>query len=83
MERRADGVAREEGTLLVTEGAPDRWSLGCQRPTLQIQGARFLVTRPWTSRDYRSAQGRMLLKADICGEKALLLSGLKGVSVCV
>ena len=32
------GLAREEGTLLVTEGAPDRWSLGCQRPTLQIQG---------------------------------------------
>ena len=84
VEGRADGVAREEGTLQVTEGAPDRWSpRGPEASTSGPGCPRSLANRQWTIRDYGSAQGRMLLKADTCGGKVLLLSGLKGVSVCV
>ena len=55
VERRADGVAWEEGTLLITEGAPDRWSPqgpeantsdpGCSLPGQPSEGKQRLQER--------------------------------------
>ena len=70
MEGRADGVAREEGALRVTEGAPGRWSRRGPEASTSDPGCPCpLANRQWAPRDYGSAQGRTLLKADTCGGK--------------